>query len=211
MKVVVVSDIHLNSYSSKKDKFIEFVKNLKADILVINGDLYDLYISPPKEEIIYKIKENKDIKSIVYIIGNHDFYIKDYFPDYTVQEVFRIADVLITHGHQYDILSNEFPPKDGFFTWFTKARYWIEKTFKLNLRILFKKITFGLIDKILIKAHDKAIKENPYKKVVLGHTHKSICVHPYYNSGCMVDDHFSYLVINIIDGLSHITLIDEQT
>ena len=62
MQIVIVSDIHLNSYFSKRDKFLNLVKKLKTDILIINGDLYDLHIRPPQEDIIAKIKENEKIK-----------------------------------------------------------------------------------------------------------------------------------------------------
>lgn len=210
MKLVVLSDIHLNSFFSKKEKFLKFLGNLSADILVINGDLYDLYVGPPKEDIIQEIKKNSNIKSIVYIKGNHDFYIKDHLPSYNVQEVFRINDLVITHGHQYDSISSEIPSEKGFSKTICVVRNFIEKTFHFNVRILFKKLTFGLIDKKLVKSHDRAIEENPGKKVILGHTHLPMNNHPYYNCGCMCDEFFSHMVVDIDEGgESKITLINE--
>jgi predicted phosphodiesterase len=183
------------------------MSKLDTDLLVINGDLYDLYISPPGEDLLQIIKQNKNIKDIVYIRGNHDFHIKEYFPLIDIRDSYEVGDILITHGHQYDFLSQAEPTGKGFGKWFVVIRNWIETIFKFNVRILLKKITFGLIDKLLFKTQVKAVESNPGKKVIIGHTHAPINKHPYYNTGCMVDEFFTYMVINMENGIGRISLI----
>lgn len=210
MKIIVVSDIHLNSYYSKEDQFMELMSKIEADLLIINGDLYDLYVGPPNKDFIKVIKKNKNIKDLIYIRGNHDFRIKEHFPQLDVRDFYRIADVVITHGHQYDFLSEPEPSGKGIGKWSVVLRDWIEKTFKFNVRIFMKKISFGLIDWMLFKAQKKAVADNPGKKIIIGHTHAPINKHPYYNTGCMVDEYFTYMVINIENDVSNISLVSSK-
>jgi len=207
MKIVVVSDIHIGSHFSKEEKFLELVRDLETDLLIINGDLYDLYVKDPQDDVIALIKLNPKIKEVVYIRGNHDFHIKDHFPYLEVRDFYRIGDIVLTHGHQYDFLSEEFPTGKGFGKQIVVFRDWIERTFKFNVRLLLKKITFGLLDKMLFKAQKKAVEDNPGKKVIIGHTHHPMCKDPHYNSGCMVDEFFTYIVINMEEGIGTIGLI----
>jgi len=210
MKLVIVSDIHINSHFSKEEKFLELMKKIEADILVINGDLYDLYIGPPLKDVRKTIRKNKNIKKVIYIRGNHDFYIGDYLKRHTILDKYEIADIVITHGHQYDFLSETEPTGKGFGKWSVVFRNWVEKTFNFNVRIAMKKISFGLIDWMLFKAQKKAAEAYPGKKVIIGHTHAPICKYPYYNTGCMVDDYFTYIIVYIDDkGNSSINLVQE--
>ena len=78
MKLIIVSDIHINSYFSKEEKFLNLMSKIECDVLVINGDLYDLYVGPPQKDVHKILKQNRNIKEIVYIRGNHDFHINDY-------------------------------------------------------------------------------------------------------------------------------------
>ena len=210
MQVTVVSDIHINSYFSKEEKFLDLVSKLKTDVLVINGDLYDLYLGPPRLDIQKIFENNTSIGEVVYIRGNHDYNIKDYLDPSehkNIRDSYEIADVLITHGHQYDHLTETEPSGNGSSKWIVVARQWVEESLHINVRLLLKKISFGLIDRLLLKAQEKAIAENPGKKVILGHTHVPLCEHPYYNTGCMTDEHFTYLIIEIEEGVSTISLV----
>ena len=210
MKITIVSDIHINSFFTKEKKFLELMDTLETDLLVINGDLYDLYLGPPKKDVIKDIKKNKNIKDIVYIRGNHDFRIKDHFTGIKIYDFYEIGDLYITHGHQYDFLSKEEPRKYGYGVWTVKIRDWIERVFKFNVRIFLKKLSFGSIDKLLFRAQKLAVLDKPNKKIILGHTHLPINDPPYYNCGCMVDDFFTYMDIDIENGVSNINLISDQ-
>ena len=187
------------------------MRNLETDILVINGDLHDLYLGPPRLDLHDSFDKNPNIKEVVYIRGNHDYNIKDFLDPVQqdkIKDSFEIADILITHGNTYDYFyKGEEPSSEGIGKSITVLRQWLEEILHINFRLLMKKISFGLVDKLLFKTQEKAVAENPGKKVIIGHTHAPLCKHPYYNSGCMVDDHFTYLVIDIEDGLSTVHLV----
>jgi len=208
MKLIIVSDIHINSHFSKEEKFLELMSKIETDVLVINGDLYDLYVGPPLKDVHTTIRKNKNIKEVVYIRGNHDFHIGDYLKHHPIVDKYEIADILITHGHQYDFLSEPEPTGKGIGKWSVVFRNWVERIFNFNVRIVMKKVSFGLIDWMLFKAQKKAVESNPGKKVIIGHTHAPICEPPYYNTGCMVDEYFTYMVVNIDEeGNSSINLV----
>ena len=130
MKVVIVSDIHLGSWGSEKDKFLDFIKDLEADHLILNGDIYDLYLGDPSFNIFDNIRENQKIVKITYVIGNHDSNISDFFPSENfVKEVSLDDNIVVSHGAEFDYLLKEDFAKSGFWV---IVKYWIEKIFKKN-------------------------------------------------------------------------------
>jgi UDP-2,3-diacylglucosamine pyrophosphatase LpxH len=40
-KTIIMSDLHLGAKQSRTDKIIEFLKNNKSDVLILNGDIID--------------------------------------------------------------------------------------------------------------------------------------------------------------------------
>ena len=58
LKVTVISDIHIGAYGSKKNKFLDLLRHLKTDHLILNGDIYDLYLGKPKIDIFPIIKSS---------------------------------------------------------------------------------------------------------------------------------------------------------
>lgn len=79
LRVVQISDLHLNGLQSKRELsiFCEKINQLKADVIVFTGDLMDLSSELLKEELkILATLEAKIAKLAV--SGNHDFYFKNY-------------------------------------------------------------------------------------------------------------------------------------
>lgn len=205
MKITIVSDVHINSRYSKSDKLNYLLATLSTDLLILNGDIYDLHLGEPEYSIFEIIKNNRGIKQYIYIPGNHDHNIRDYFPELAIQHSFDMEDIFVKHGH-LDNLSERYRP--FFFTkYVTIARDYIEKVFKINVRLLLKKMSFGLLSKFLFLANKKAARRYPGKKVIIGHTHLPQNAHPYYNCGCMVDDFLSYMEVTIEGKVSTINLI----
>jgi len=197
-EVVIISDVHINSFSSKKEEFLEIIKELKTDLLILNGDIFDLHIDKPSFDLIKIIKENKDIKEYVYILGNHDYDIKKYYPDINIEEFVYLANhkIKVIHGYQYDFIVSV-PSKFG--KYITKLRYWFEKTFKVNVKIFLEKYFNIIINWIYDKAQKKVIEENPDKVVIMSHTHIPKSEYPYYNTGGFVDSVSSYIKVYIYE------------
>jgi UDP-2,3-diacylglucosamine pyrophosphatase LpxH len=43
LKAVVISDVHLGTYSSKADQLFAYLKTIQPEILVLNGDIIDVW------------------------------------------------------------------------------------------------------------------------------------------------------------------------
>ncbi len=208
MRIDVISDIHIGSYGAKNEEFKTWLEELVTDWLILNGDIFELALNPPRQEIFDIIRDNVNIKKWSYIRGNHDSEIRLRESEQPM-DIVSFEDVVVIHGHQYS--ADRFLSKP----WVVKARYWIEKTFKINLKILLMKVSGPLIRWMLEKAQARAIEMYPTHKVVMGHTHlpKKDDDSSWYNCGGMVDSVCSYMTILTADGESQIILhgSDDET
>jgi UDP-2,3-diacylglucosamine pyrophosphatase LpxH len=123
--ILVVSDIHLGYENCNKKDFGDFldnIKNIELDHLVLLGDLFDFWRHNESEIII----DNKDIlekfdnlkaKKIHYVIGNHDYYMlklneryNEKYP-FEVKKFLRLQDgsneFYFIHGYEFEVFSSE--------------------------------------------------------------------------------------------------------
>ncbi len=126
MRICVVSDVHYKYHIQTEDEratnaaFTEFLDDIRGqyDILVLNGDIFDLWFDWKYSVIKQYLPVLKRLSlirdngcRIVYISGNHDFWFGDYFPEYLdaelVPDSYELeADgkkILITHGDKYTV------------------------------------------------------------------------------------------------------------
>ncbi|KQT22831.1 UDP-2,3-diacylglucosamine hydrolase [Chryseobacterium sp. Leaf405] len=79
VELVVISDVHLGTYGCKAKELLRYLNSIQPKILVLNGDIIDIwqfkksYFPKPHLEVIKKIlsfaTKNTDV---FYITGNHD-------------------------------------------------------------------------------------------------------------------------------------------
>ncbi len=94
MKILFLSDVHLgsglDSDEKRKDKLLTFLREQGSsfDKIIFNGDLFDFWFEykhvMPKEYFDVLIVLQELVRSgvkIVYVAGNHDFWMKDFFPE----------------------------------------------------------------------------------------------------------------------------------
>jgi len=82
-KCVVVSDVHLGTEDSNKDKFADFIENQGDDVerLVLLGDIFDLWRRDPvgvlleNIDIVQKLLSLEPRINVFFVIGNHDFHL----------------------------------------------------------------------------------------------------------------------------------------
>ncbi len=79
LKAVVISDVHLGTYGSKASQLHSYLKSIKPEILVLNGDIVDVWRFSPNyfpaahlKIIRYFLKLAEEGTRIIYIPGNHD-------------------------------------------------------------------------------------------------------------------------------------------
>lgn len=123
MRTIIASDFHLKFHENEEDilrreRVLYFLDSLigKADLLILNGDVFDLWFC--WKNVIIKgyfpiLKKLADIKEkgcrIVFIAGNHDFWFRDFLTNYMDIEVYKNSfieeidgkKILISHGDLY--------------------------------------------------------------------------------------------------------------
>jgi UDP-2,3-diacylglucosamine pyrophosphatase LpxH len=144
--IVVISDIHLGSDVGRKSRrtglatddldldplfqtFMEFIKKdylqAKEDRLILLGDIFDFWrknaatVLIENEITISKMKEISKNSVIDYIVGNHDYFVRDMWRGAGMKGLFNsmakslILDIngesfTFIHGHQLEVLANPY-------------------------------------------------------------------------------------------------------
>lgn len=120
MRVYFVSDFHLKFQENREDRkrrerILDFFRSIKgkADILVLNGDIFDLWFD--WSEVIIKgyfplLKVLADLQEngcrLILIAGNHDFWFSGFLQEYLKMEIYpeRFCEeidgkkIYVTHG-----------------------------------------------------------------------------------------------------------------
>jgi UDP-2,3-diacylglucosamine pyrophosphatase LpxH len=79
LKAVVISDVHLGTYSSKADQLYAYLKSIEPETLVLNGDIVDVwrfsrrYFPASHLRVVrYLFKMAEKGTKIIFLPGNHD-------------------------------------------------------------------------------------------------------------------------------------------
>ena len=113
-----ISDVHLGTRGSNAGSLLDFLRDHDFETLYIVGDLIDIwqlrrgrYWPQQHNDVIQKIlRKSRKGTRIVYIPGNHDELLADFYGAYgniTIQKraIHRTANgkrILIIHGHELD-------------------------------------------------------------------------------------------------------------
>jgi UDP-2,3-diacylglucosamine hydrolase len=123
MNVYIVSDFHLkfveNSEEIKRrEKVLDFLDSIKndADLLILNGDIFDLwyvwkkFIIKGYFPLLLKLHQLREMGvRIVFTAGNHDFWFKDFltgtlgievYEDYFFETIDGVR-TFVSHGDRY--------------------------------------------------------------------------------------------------------------
>lgn len=74
LRICVLADLHCRRYGEKQSKISEIVNQMKPDIIIIPGDLFDV---DRDYEISFELIEALKEYPIYFTSGNHDMYLKD--------------------------------------------------------------------------------------------------------------------------------------
>lgn len=98
--IVIISDIHLGTYGCHAKELLNYLRSIKPDILIINGDFIDMWQFNkkyfPKEhlQVIHKIlKMSLHGTKVYYLTGNHDDLLRR-FSDFSSAS-FNLRDKLV--------------------------------------------------------------------------------------------------------------------
>jgi len=111
---LIISDAH---YSAQRPKLLELLQKIlegsvEASQLILMGDVFDLLFGPVaftytrNQEAVATINAISKKMTVLYLEGNHDFAIRNFFPDIEVIPLqyqplhvrFKDQNVLLAHG-----------------------------------------------------------------------------------------------------------------
>ena len=85
LEVVVISDVHLGTYGSRASELVAYLDSIEPEILVLNGDIVDIwqfskrYFPQSHMQVLKKITSMLSRGTEVhYIIGNHDEVLRKF-------------------------------------------------------------------------------------------------------------------------------------
>ena len=107
-RAVVVSDLHIGLPYFRRPAFVQFVRSLSAEtVLILNGDIIDnpyQRLQAEDQDVLNFLRKQSFIRRVVWIYGNHD---ENYQMPYPGRIEFRRQLVLgtrlmIVHGDDFD-------------------------------------------------------------------------------------------------------------
>lgn len=190
IKSLFISDIHLGNPNSQPEKLLEVFKKYEFENLFIIGDFIDLtflkrryYWNQYHSTVIQKVLryDRKGI-NVVYILGNHDHYLRTLIENSTLEEAksIKLGNIIICDDYIYKTISNEkiYMTHGDCFDGFIRVHpflYWLgdtayEFSIKINKIYNFLRKIFGLEYWSLsayLKIHVKSILSflSEYKKI----------------------------------------------
>lgn len=193
IEILVLSDLHLGSKTCKAKELSNYLKSIKPQILILNGDIFNTkqIQSLPLDHLKIVNRLMKMLTNgtrIYYLTGSSDRSIRRFSDFSSGQLHVRDQLVLQLEGKKYwffhgDVLDTSFLKTRGLKTFFSKYIPFIRKINASN--------TVALSEKFEEKALKHADTEG-YDAIVCGHTHQPKIVKNgsigYLNSGDWVEN-----------------------
>ena len=224
-KTIIVSDIHLGTKDSQAKEFIKFLDEHPTEQLILNGDIIDGWAlqrgskwKKQHTKVILKLLELSKKTDIVWIRGNHDEFLTDFFmikmSNITLCEDYMIGikrkKYLIFHGDILDVFSSTWKwiAKIGSVgydialtlnTWYNKYRSWRGLPYYSISKHIKDKVKSAV--SFILDFEENAAKIAKQRKcsgVIIGHIHTAedriIGDIHYLNSGDWVESKTAILI-----------------
>jgi UDP-2,3-diacylglucosamine pyrophosphatase LpxH len=224
-KTIIVSDIHLGTKDSQAKEFIKFLDEHPTEQLILNGDIVDGWAlqrgskwKKQHTKVILKLLELSKKTDIIWIRGNHDDFLSDFFmikmSNITLCEDYMIGikrkKYLIFHGDILDVFSSTWKwiAKIGSVgydialtlnTWYNKYRLWRGLPYysiSKHIKDKVKSAVSFILD--FEENAAKLAKQHKCGGVIVGHIHtaedRMIGDTHYLNSGDWVESKTAILI-----------------
>lgn len=229
-EIVVISDVHLGTLGCQAKELLEYLKGIKPNKLILNGDIIDIwqfrksYFPKAHLDVIRRIIEMQSKGTeVIYITGNHDEMLRKFSG--TVVGGFKIVDKLVLdlhgkkawffHGDVFDVSIQNAKWIAKFGGWgydllilLNRLLNWFlvktgRKKYSLSRKIKNSvKSAMKFISKFEKTVVELAIEQN-YKYVVCGHIHQPKMVHKSAKNGMC-------LYLNSGDWIENLTALEYE-
>ena len=218
IETLFISDIHLGTKKSKPDKLLEIFDKYKFKKLVIIGDFIDLtslskkiYWENNHSKVIQKIlKYSRKKVEVVYILGNHDYYLRELIKDGNINlgkieicnehihQTIKGERIYICHGDQFDGVVALNPILYRLGDWAYELSFKLSRLYNKIRRIMgmqnwsLSKYLKSKVKNLISFVNDfktisvKKIEDTECNSIMIGHIHTPEIIlgeHNYYNTG----------------------------
>ena len=121
-RALFISDVHLGARSCQAERLLDLLREVDAEIIYLVGDIVDgwqlrsgWYWPQSHNDVLQKLlRRARRGARLVYIPGNHDEFLRDYFGihfggiEVVEDDIHVAADgrrYLVTHGDRFDLVS----------------------------------------------------------------------------------------------------------
>lgn len=169
VRIVQISDLHIEKVGYREKKLVEIVNRLKPDILFITGDFLSSASGlRPAIEILRSLRAEKGIYAI---LGNHDYY---YLKEKDVVDALQGIGIRVL---KYDNLKLDLGENGSFWLIGLSDKYGLEARYgnELYIKTAFKDVPSDEAKVMLIHDPDvsdlKIISQYKPQLILAGHTH----------------------------------------
>jgi len=138
-KTVIISDVHLGTKDSKTKELVSFLKSIKCENIILNGDIIDAWQLKKNGKwkkkhtvffkYIMKVLEKENI-NVIYIRGNHDDFLDEIMP-------FSFGNFSIVKDYIYESFGKRYYVCHGdVFDSITKNLKWLAKLGDIGYSLL---------------------------------------------------------------------------
>lgn len=209
---LIISDFHLGSKVSRSEKIIELLKSFYFKKLILLGDIFENLnferLRKSDWELLFLISEISKKKKIIWIEGNHDRGLTNFFALFSGAKVFKVyrwkfngKKYLAIHGHQFD----SFMINNLFLSYIANSIYNFIQLIDFSDRRIsrfIKRKSKGWL-RLSDEVANRAILYSQVQRVdyiFCGHTHKfdqkTKGKTHYFNAGCWTDIPSSYITVD---------------
>jgi UDP-2,3-diacylglucosamine pyrophosphatase LpxH len=120
VRALFISDVHLGSRACKAEQLLDFLRHHDADTIYLVGDIVDgwqlrsgWHWPQSHNDVIQKLlRKARKGSRLIYIPGNHDEFLRDYFgthfggvvvTEYATHVAADGRRYVVTHGDQFDL------------------------------------------------------------------------------------------------------------
>lgn len=224
--IVVLSDVHLGTYNCHAKELLNYLKSIRPEILILNGDIIDFWHIKktffPKEHLQILNRLLKMLSQgtrIYYLTGNHDESLRR-FSDFSNGN-FSLRDQLVLqlngkrywffHGDAFDVSISHarWLAKLGgvSYNWLVRINRYFNvvlgylgrphTSFSKTVKMKIKEVV-KFVDDFEQKAIDLT-KKKGYEAVICGHIHKPL-----------IEKRDGVLYMNAGDWVEHLTALEYQ-